>query len=161
MYGSLGLLQEILQYGFDVNAQVRKDRRTPLHLALAYGQIDIARELLNYGANIYLFDKWNVSAYDILKSPGTVSAEDALKIFSIHQRSVRTIDRVIHPELLPNVEDPRIIARVEGEKASTEELRKYFQSWPGGTGGWDTQRLKGYENEMHWLVLVLSDLLLL
>lgn len=62
------------------------------------------------------------------------------------QRPVRIINRVLHPEQLPSVEDPRLT----GGNVSIKELRDFYRSWPGGTGGWSPERLKGYEVDMHW-----------
>ena len=52
--------------------------------------------------------------------------------FNITQRPVRTIPRLLHPELSPEL---------------CPELSK--QGWAAGTGGWSTIRLNGSEDDMH------------
>ncbi len=125
---------------YDLNERVRRDLRTPLHWALAHGHAEIAADLVRHGADLRLADAWNVTGQDLLESPGPVSAEDALRLFGVRQRPPRKIERLLQPELAARVPRP-------GEGG---DLREYFRSWPGGTGGWGPERLRGYEQDMDW-----------
>lgn len=136
--GLTGLVEVLLVHGVDPNAQVRSDKRTALHWALAYGRLQIARLLVAYGANLHLADAHGSTPIDLLANPGTINAADALLFFNVTQRPVRMINRIIHPELLPTMLTDR-----------NTSLQKYYQGWPGGTGGWGEERLASYQDDMH------------
>ena len=135
--GLAGLVEVLLSHGIDPNSQIRDDKRTALHWALAYGRVQVARLLVEYGASLHLADVHGTTPCDFLANPGTISATDALLLFNVTQRPVRTIDRVIHPELKPTTQTDR-----------DTSLRRYYQGWPGGTGGWGEERLAGYQDDM-------------
>eukprot|EP01034_Spumella_vulgaris_P026643 gene26643-33252_t len=124
--GELTLVKILLKMSVPVDIKDH-DGRTALHYAAAYGHAEVAGVLLDAGSDRNIADKFGVTALDMLKNPGPVSAEDALKFTGIKQRPVKTIGRMIHPER--NANDSRF-------------------GWAGGDGGWGPERLKGFEDDM-------------
>ena len=125
----------LLQHGADPNAKNR-DHRTPLHFAMALGRAELASVLMQHGGNGYIQDKFNTMPVDIVANPGPISADDALTYLNITQRSARQIERLFQPELSPNT--------TSSYQNSTSQYSA--SGWVGGTGNWDTHRLKGFEN---------------
>ncbi len=132
--GEIKVAHYLLQQGADPNAKNR-DHRTPLHFAVALGRAELASVLFQHGANGYVLDKFNTMPLDIVANPGPISAEDALKYLKTVQRSARQIERLFQPELFPNT-----------TSTYRNNTKQYSASgWVGGTGNWDTHRLKGFE----------------
>jgi len=123
--GMSPLIKFLLQHGADPNS-VTKEKTTPLMFALAHGHCEAAAVLVKHGADLDHRDIRGVSSRDLIEVSGPVSASDALKYFNITQAPVRTIERPLHPT---------------------------YPSWAPAAarnnGGWDTTRLKGYEEDMH------------
>jgi hypothetical protein len=126
MGGELGLARLLLDAGADPNARNR-DRRSPLHYAVALGHTELAGLLIERGGNAHLEDRHGMRPMDIIGSPGPILPEDALRYLNVTQRPAKQIERIIHPELQPD--DAQ-------------------RGWVGGTGGWSTARLAGYETNM-------------
>lgn len=124
--GMLELSSFLVEHGANVNKKNREGR-TPLHYSCSYGHTAVAGRLVEAGADLDSKDKFGTSPRLIVSVPGPVLPLDAIKYLNITQRSVRKINRMIHPERKP------------GAKGG----------WRGGTGGWGTERLKGYEKDMH------------
>lgn len=89
--------------------------------------------LMKADANMKVKDKYGVTPYDLVYNPGAVSPEQASKVFGVKQRTYKKINRVLHPELHA------------GTNYASENSTV---GWKFGTGGWGTQRLKGYEKDM-------------
>jgi hypothetical protein len=126
MGGELGLARFLLDAGASPNS-LNRDERTPLHLAVGLGHAELAGLLVERGANAHLEDRHGMRPIDVINNPGPIYPEDATRFLNATQRPAKQIERVIHPEDRP--EDPR-------------------QGWVGGSGGWSTARLPGYESNM-------------
>lgn len=137
--GNRVLVEILLANGADANVP-NKEQRTPLHFAVAYGRADIAGMLIKVGADVKLEDLNHVSPYDMISNPGTIQPLDALRILGIKQRPVKTINRLIHPELHNNSKSP--------EHSLFSADGKQFLGWTGGKGGWRSDRLAGFEKDM-------------
>ena len=124
--GMKSLVRFLVEAGVSVNT-VNLEGRTPLHYAAAFGHAEIAGMLIEAGADSQLIDNLGVKAYDIISNPGPVTAADAKLFMNIEQRSIKQIERVLHPEDFTN-----------GEPVG----------WRAGTGGWGTKRLIGYETDI-------------
>ena len=124
--GMKSLARILVEAGVSVNA-VNLEGRTPLHYAAAYGHAELAGMLIASGADSLLEDNLGVKAHDILSNPGPVSAADAKQFLNIEQRSIKQIERVLHPENFTSGEP---------------------EGWRAGTGGWGTKRLAGYETDI-------------
>lgn len=126
-YGGIARLVELfLNNGANANV-LNKFKRSPLHYAMAQGHTKCALLLIEAGADLDIKDVFNSSPRDMVESPGAISSQEALQYFNISQRQVRSIGRIIHPELSP-------------ESAL---------GWAAGTGGWGPERLNGTETDMH------------
>lgn len=122
--GLTGLVAILLEHGADPNI-AGHDMRTPMHGAVSHGHSVIGQLLLRYGANMDLEDIYGVTPRQMVEQPGPILPEDALKYFDILQRSSRSINRVLQPEL--------------------------HAQW-NSTGGWSPDRLLNYETDMECAV---------
>lgn len=125
-YGLAGLVEFLIDNGANPNV-VNNEHRSPIHYAAAIGRAKICGLLIKGGADVDARDGFGVSAMDIFSQPGPITPEDALEFLDITQRAPRAIDRLSHPELEP------------------EDKEK---GWAGGSGGWGTERLEGFEDDM-------------
>ena len=123
--GQSHLARYLVAHGADVH-RANREGRTPLHYACSYGHARLAGDLLTAGASLDAEDKFGTTPRAVVAAPGPVMAPDALLLLNVTQRPARTIRRMIHPERQP-------IAK---------------GGWRAGTGGWGTERLKGYEQNM-------------
>lgn len=108
---------------------VNNQGRLAIHNALVYGHVDTAAVLFKAKSDMTLADENGVTPTDLLANPGAIAAKDAKEKFGIKQRKSKRIDRVLHPEL------------------HAKDMRNGSQ-WSAGTGGWGTERLKGFETDM-------------
>lgn len=129
--GSIELAKVLLEMGADVNA-VNNEGRTPIHFALAQGQSEMGGFLFQHHADMEVIDKNKVKPIDLVVNPGPIMPADALKYFNMEQRKAKQIERIIHPELHPDLPGT---------------------GWVGGAGGWNTHRLKGFEDNMDCSVI--------
>eukprot|EP00605_Chrysophyceae_sp_TOSAG23-4_P001429 GSChrysophyteH1.ASY1.ANO1.1557.1 assembled CDS len=119
--------------------------RTPMHYAVNMGHTHIAALLKAYGASLDTEDKYGVTARSIMESPGPIAAKEALKYFDVNQRPPKKIERLLHPESEENI----------GTKGF----------WRAGNGGWNVQRIEGYESDIscdfdaYWAHEVSSNLI--
>lgn len=97
---------------------VNHENRSAVHYAASYGHSEILDLLVRHGGDLHAKDQYLVSAIDIISNPGPISPADAWDYFSIKQRKPRQIDRSLHPE------------------------------WQYSDGGWNTQRLHGFEDDV-------------
>ena len=120
------LVRYLLEQGADPNV-LSSQNKSPLVYCLAYGHTEAAALLVQSGAELDQEDIHGVTPRDLLTHRGSVSAVDALTLFNITQKPVRTLEqRPLHPE--------------------------YPTSAPVAAkdnGGWDRTRLKGFEHDMH------------
>lgn len=124
--GELALVKFLVENGADVNLQ-NADKRTPLHYAAAYGHAELCAVLIQGGGQTDIHDMNGVTPMDIIANPGPILRDDAKRYLNIDQRPARSIERRLNPELHPTE------AKV---------------GWKHGTGGWSTERLKGFETDM-------------
>jgi hypothetical protein len=124
--GSRRLVRLLLEAGADPNI-LNKEKRNPLHYALAFGHVEVAALLARYGADLQQRDRNAVRPIDLVENPGIFTPEEAREYLNVTQRPIRRIERKIHPEMAE--EDER-------------------SGWVGGTGGWGPERLQGYEQDM-------------
>ena len=126
--GQLRYLDFLLEQR-SVQANVsNSEGRTPAFLAAMNGHAEAVRRLVGAGADLHVSDEWGISALDVVRSPGPISAEDATNLLGVKQRPVKQLEnRLAHPEL----------------NASEEG------GWFAGTGGWSTIRLPGHEGPAH------------
>jgi hypothetical protein len=137
-YGGLtGLVKHLIgQYAMQQEQQNRSTldavdtnyRRTALHYAASQGHAKICGLLIAAGSALHQQDIYHVTAYEIIANPGPISAPDARKYMNITQRVARTIERINHPEWIPN--------------------NTAGAGWIHGSGGWSTDRLAGYEEDI-------------
>lgn len=83
-----------------------------------------------HGADFDLPDFAQVTARQIIESPGPIFAEDAKEILDIQQEAVRQINRPLHPFYHKSIGNDDSLA-------------------PKKLGGFDTTRLKDYEHAIH------------
>ena len=75
---------------------------------------------------------FGVTARDIIVNPGPIYPQDAKKYFNMEQRAAKQIDRIVNPELHPDA---------------------LGTGWVHGAGGWNTHRLKGFEEDLECKVV--------
>eukprot|EP01038_Epipyxis_sp_PR26KG_P009381 gene9381-12640_t len=144
--GHLQLSKILLSNKVDYSIE-NNERRTALHYAVGWGHAQIAQALVENGANLYGKDENDVQPIDMIMNPGPIRASDAMKYFNIEQRPVRKIERIIHPENYAN-------DKIVNNKTYFDSLNKHEQfiemhkGWRAGDGGWGSERLKEYENDM-------------
>jgi len=66
-YDNLDMVKYIIDKGIDVNSTHRKSRFTPLMTAACYGRIDIAKLLIENGANKNAIDSKGISVIDFAR----------------------------------------------------------------------------------------------
>ncbi len=123
--GLTSLVEFYLVNGADPNVS-NHDLRSPLHFAAALGHTEILGLLMRHGGNPNLADRRGVIPMNIIKNPGPILPDDALKYLNITQRPVKKIERKVNPELSPESKE----------------------GWKAGSGGWGVDRLKGYEEDV-------------
>ncbi len=75
---------------------------------------------------------FGVTARDIIVNPGPIYPQDAKKYFNMEQRPAKQIDRIVNPELHPEIKG---------------------SGWVGGDGGWSSTRFKGTESDLECKVV--------
>lgn len=66
--GDLESIIRLMNRGLDIN-EGDYDKRTPLHLAVSAGHIDIIKHLIENGANINCRDRWGATPLNDAKDP--------------------------------------------------------------------------------------------
>ncbi|MDX9814631.1 MAG: ankyrin repeat domain-containing protein [Sulfurimonas sp.] len=66
-YDYLEFIKELVAKGVDVNATKRKSRFTPLMCAVCYGRVDVAKYLIECGADIKAIDQKGISVVDFAR----------------------------------------------------------------------------------------------
>lgn len=142
--GEVALLKLLLELGASPNVRDRK-LRTPLHYAAALGHVQVAKLLMQHGGRTDLADTNGVTAMDIIAAPGPVRPDEALLHLNVTQRPARQISRLLHPEryFYGNQTSEAVPKLVPPDNYDPRA-----EEWTAGSGGWGTERLKGYEADM-------------
>ena len=107
--------------------RAQRDLRTPLHYAAAYGHTEVLQLLIQSGGDINEADFAGATVKDIITSPGPIFKDDASQLLHMNQVDIRVIDRPLHPTY---------------DKTESKPIAMNL-------GGYDSTRLKGYENALH------------
>ena len=85
-YNNIEMVEYLISKGLDINKTNRKSGFTSLMAAACYGRIDIAKLLLNSGADLELRDSKGFSAIDFARK---MNKKSILKLFDYDENSPR------------------------------------------------------------------------
>ncbi len=77
-YNNIFMFNHIVKFGIDVNKTDRKSGFTPLMCASCYGRVEIAKQLLKYGADKNTLDSRGFSALDFARKMNKKSVLEVL-----------------------------------------------------------------------------------
>lgn len=66
-YNHIGLIELLIQKGFDIHHPTRKSGFTPLMGAVCYGRVDVIKKLLELGVDVTSRDSYGLSAIDFAR----------------------------------------------------------------------------------------------
>jgi len=121
--GDLATVHRLLSSGVDT--EVRQQQFTPLHLAITYGHVDVALELIAHGADIHALDPLGGDPLMICAMSNGINDEDAVRVARVLlERGVDPRSPRGNPEAGPQ-HTPLYIARIRKKAKLAKVLREF------------------------------------